>query len=407
MAKRNVLMLSRASYIPGEGGYKRELFLFDLMKKEGYDVTFVTSDFNHYAKQVRDIDNFYKEYPEYKNIKFVHVPPYKKNISLKRLYSEKVWAKEVVKWIQNHILEFDVIYGVMPDIDANLNIRKLCDKYNKKFIIDIRDLRPEAYRIIIKNDLLYRMLTYVIKLRADKAYACADELVAVSQEYLDRGLQTNKRTKHPLVVYLGATFDRFFSGVEKYSKSIIKPKEEYWVVYAGTLGSSYDLITIIEAARRISVKRKDKIRFKILGQGPDEEALKSYVMKNDISNIDFLGFQPYEKMAAFLCKSDFAVNAVKKNAAQSIINKVADYFAAGIPLLNGCSCKEQMDMVENYKVGLNYEPENPDDLVEKIETLIENPEMCKKFGTNARKLALDKFDRQKTYLDILRLIDNV
>ena len=112
-------------------------------------------------------------------------------------------------------------------------------------------------------------------------------------------------------------------------------------------------------------------------------------------------------MAGFLCKSDIAVNAVKKNAAQSIINKVADYFAAGIPLLNGCSCKEQMDMVENYKVGLNYKPEDPDDLVEKIETLIENPAMCKEFGSNARELALDKFDRQKTYLDILRLIDNV
>ena len=46
---------------------------YDKKKKEGYNVTFVTSDFNHYAKQVRNIDKFYNEYPEYKNIKFVHV----------------------------------------------------------------------------------------------------------------------------------------------------------------------------------------------------------------------------------------------------------------------------------------------------------------------------------------------
>ena len=400
-------MICNAMYLPGEGGYKRELFLFDLMKSEGYDVRFVTTDFNHYAKKVRNIEQFYHDYPNYKDINFVHVPSYKKNISLKRIYSEKVWAKAVVKWIEDHIDEFDVIYGEMPDIDVNIKIRKICDKYNKKFIIDIRDLRPEAYHVLIKNDALYRMLTYVTKVRADKAYACADELVAVSQEYLDRGLQTNKRSKHPLVVYLGATLDRFYAGVSKYSTDIKKQDGETWIIYAGTLGSSYDLITLLDAAKKIENERTEKIKFKVLGQGPDEEILKRYVNDRKIGNVDFLGFQPYEKMAAYLCKSDITINAVKKNASQSIINKVADYFAAGIPMLNSCLSKEQIDMVNDYRVGLNYEPENTDDLVKKIEVLLDNPELCREFGANAKQLALDKFYREKTHRQILKLIDEI
>lgn len=407
MSKRRVLMISSAIYLPGEGGYKRELFLFDTMKSMGYDVTFITTDFNHYAKKQRDMDKFYAENPDYTSIKYVHVPAYKKNISLKRLYAEKVWSKEVVKWIESHIDDFDVLYGEMPDIDANIRIRKLCDKYNKKFIIDIRDLRPEAYHVLIKNDFIYRVLFHHTMKRADKAYACADELVAVSQEYLDRGLKTNTRSKNPVVVYLGATLDRFFSGVEKYSEQIVKPEDEVWIIYAGTLGSSYDLMTVLKAAKMLDEYRKEKIRFKILGQGPDENILKKYMTDNNIRNTEFLGFQPYEKMAAFLCKSDITINAVKKNASQSIINKVADYFAAGIPMLNSCTCQEQIDMVENYKVGLNYEPENPDNLVDKICYLLDNPELSKEMGINARKLALDKFDRKKSHLEILKRIDEV
>ena len=407
MPKNRVLMISSAIYLPGEGGYKRELFLFDLMKSEGYDVRFVTTDFNHYAKKVRNVERFYKDFPDYKDIKFVHVPEYKKNISIKRLYAEKAWAKAVVNWIKEHIDEFDVIYGEMPDIDANIRIRRICDQYNKKFIIDIRDLRPEAYHVLIKNDALYRILTCVTKVRADKAYACADELVAVSQEYLDRGLQTNRRSKHPIVVYLGATLDRFFAGVEKYSDEIIKSAEEIWIIYAGTLGSSYDLMTLMYAAKKIEKKRKENILFKILGQGPEEETLKRYVNDNQIGNVEFLGFQPYEKMAAYLCKSNITINAVKKNASQSIINKVADYYAAGIPMLNSCTCKEQMDMVDDYQVGLNYEPENADDLTQKIEWLLDHPEKSKAYGENARKLALDKFYREKTHRKILELIDNI
>ena len=112
-------------------------------------------------------------------------------------------------------------------------------------------------------------------------------------------------------------------------------------------------------------------------------------------------------MAAYLSKSDVTVNAVKKTASQSIINKVADYFAAGIPMLNGCACKEQRDMVEEYNVGLNYEPEDVGDLVAKIKELIANDDERKVMGENSRKLALEKFDRKTSYKELLKRIDEV
>jgi len=403
--KRRVLLVNNVIYLPGEGGYKRTMFMFDMMKKLGYEVTLITGDFNHYQKQARDIDAFRKNYPQYENIQFLHMPVYKKNVSFRRIYSEKYWAKEFKKWLKSNITRFDVVF--FSDIDYNLPVDSICNAHCVKKIIDIRDLRPEVFRVVVKNEFLFRILFFPMKLKADKAYACADELVAVSQEYLERGLRVNKKSKNPVVVYLGSTLEKFFAGVEKYSPEIEKPIDQKWIIYAGTLGESYDLKTLIEAAQKIEKQRGKSVRFKILGQGPDEAKLKKFADSLHVNNIDWVGFLPYEKMAAYLCKSEITVNALKKNASQSIINKVADYFAAGIPILNGSCCKEMQKMVVDNNVGYNYEAENVNSLVMYTNLLLDHPDQCKVFGENAKKLALEKFDRKTSYLEILKRIDEV
>lgn len=403
--KRRVLLVNNVVYLPGEGGYKRTMFMLDMMKARGYEVTLITSDFNHYSKQSRDIEAFRKEYPQYSHIEFLHMPVYRKNVSFQRIFAENYWARQLKKWLKEHIREFDVVF--FSDIDYIMPVRRLCEKNHVKMIVDIRDLRPEVFRVVVKNELLYQVLFFPMKLRADVAYGCADELVAVSQEYLDRGLQANKKSKDPVVVYLGTTFDKFFAGVAQYSDAIEKPAGEIWVIYAGTLGESYDLKTVIQTAKIMEDRGMGHIRFKILGQGPDEEKLKAYARETGVQNVDFVGFLPYEQMAAYLCRSDMTLNALKRNASQSIINKVADYFSAGIPILNGSCCKEMQDMVEKYQVGLNYRSEDPQDLAEKILQLADDPAKCKVYGENAKALAMAKFDRRTSYLELLKRIDNV
>lgn len=403
--KRRVLLVNNSIYLPGEGGYKRTMYMFDMMRKMGYPVTLITGDFNHYKKKARDISKFRSEYPDYKDIEFLHMPVYKKNISIKRYYSEKYWSRQFKKWFKKNADRFDLVF--FSDIDYILPVNSICEEKKIKKIVDIRDLRPEAFHVVVKNDLLYKVLFFPMKCRADKAYRCADEFVAVSQEYLDRGLKDNPKVKNPVVVYLGSTLERFFDGVEKYSDDYRKPDNEVWITYAGTIGESYDLATIVRAAKIIENKNMEHVRFKILGQGPDEDKIKKLTNELNCKNIDFLGFLPYERMAALLSKSDITINAIKKTASQSIINKVADYFAAGIPMLNGCECKEQQEMVERYNVGLNYESENPDSLASQIIVLINNENQRLTMGKNARQLALEKFDRRTSYLEILRRIDEI
>lgn len=405
--KPRILLINGYIYLPGEGGYKRTLYLFNLMKAKGYHATLLTGDFNHYAKKVRDVEKFRLEYPDFNDIEIVHMPAYTKNVSFGRWKSGNVWAKNVYNWLNKHYQNYDLVYANMPDIPTILKIKDLCHDKGLKLIIDVRDLWPEVFRVLLKKEWMYKIVTYPIKKRADRCYAAADELMAVSNEYLQRGLSVNNKAKNRTAVYIGATFDRFYSGIEKYAPSIEKEEGETWVTYAGTLGSTYDLYTLLDAAAVIQQKGQKHIVFKILGQGPEGENLKNYASEKNLKNVDFVGFVDYEKMAAYLSKSDMTINSVKRRASQSIINKVADYFAAGIPCLNGSLCQEMRQLIDNYQAGLNFEPEDVDSLVDAIIQIDSNKDKAKLCGENAKKLASEKFDRKVTYPQIVNLIDNV
>lgn len=404
--EKTVALINRAVYLPGEGGYKRTMFLYDMMRRMGHRPVLVTSDFNHYKKEVRDVGAFRAAHPEYRDTVFLHTRPYARNISPARWLAERDWKIALARWVEEHRESLDAVMMSMPDMNAVLAVAGICKANGIEMIVDVRDLRPEVFKLLLGNGWLYRLATWPMKRKADKAYACADKLLAVSEEYLARGSVPCGRAKIRKTVYIGAVLDKFDEGVRKHAPEIAKPSGELWLTYAGTLGSTYDLVTAIDAAKRLAGKTwgGKTLRFVVLGQGPDRAAFEAHAKAVGADNVTFAGFLDYERMAAWLAKSDLTVNAVKRRGSQSIINKVADYFAAGIPMLNGCACKEQRDMVDAFRVGLNYEPENAADLAEKADFLLSRPELVREMGKNARKLAEEKFDRNKTYRELIDLV---
>ena len=119
----------------------------------------------------------------------------------------------------------------------------------------------------------------------------------------------------------------------------------------------------------------------------------------------FTGRLEYEKMVGLLCSCDIAVNPIKKGSAGSIINKVGDYAAAGLPVINTQENNEYRNLVEEYKIGFNCENNNSNDLAEKINILWNDEKSRKGFGNNNRKLAEKKFNRNRTYNEIVKLME--
>lgn len=357
------------------------------------EVELLTTDFSHRKKAYRD-----KNIPNlsYK-VTMLHEKPYKKNISLGRLRAHSVFGKSVKKYLLSLSQKPDVIYCAVPSPDAACAAAQYANKNKIKFIIDVQDLWPEAFLLALNIPPLF----YPMKRKADKIYSLADEIVAVSQQYCDRAKKVNTKVKTTYPVFIGTNLSQFDKNVlENEAK---RDAHNFTIAYAGSLSKSYDIRCAIDATAILNEQGYKNIKLLVMGDGPFRESFMQYAKDKKINAV-FTGHLPYPQMCAELSKCDASLNLIVGGAAQSIINKHADYSASGIPVINSQECSEYRELVENYEMGFNCENENPQDMAQKIKMLIDDPQLKIRMGQNARRCAEEKFDRQLTYKQILNLI---
>lgn len=395
MKKKDILIIAHFCSDFDYEGNNRFNYLANLIAKCGHDVELVTSDFSHEKKEKRNGVNLEKL--EYK-VTFINEPIYKKNVSLKRFYSHYVMGKNLKKYLSNR-KKPDIIYAAVPSLDVAKVAADFAFKNNIKFMIDIQDLWPEAFKMVFNVPILHNLLFYPMKKSADYIYSTADEIIAVSDTYRDRALKLNKKVNTGYSVYLGTNLDSF----DEIPNDIeCNKRDKIWLVYVGTLGNSYDIPSVIDALQIIKRNGIKNIEFIVMGDGPLKEKFNRYAENKGI-NVHFTGRLPYSKMVSILKNCDIAVNPIKKGSASSIINKVCDYAAAGLPVINTQESSEYRELIHKYESGFNCN--NVNELVDKILLLNNDEKLRRRMGRNNRRLAEEKFDRNRTYKQIIKLIN--
>ena len=297
----------------------------------------------------------------------------------------------------------DVIYCSIPPLETAVAVANLAKKNKIKLVIDIQDLWPEAFKIAFNVPVISDILFSPMTIEANIAYSAADVIVAVSQTYADRALEVNKKCINGFSVYLGTDlrlFDEFVSNSVNE-----KPKDEVWITYIGNIGYSYDFTCVMEALVILKRSGITNIKFIVMGDGQLKCKFEEYAKENNIYS-EFTGRLDYGKMVVILSACDIAVNPIIKGAAQSIINKVGDYAAAGLAVISTQENEEYRNIVEQYDIGFNCKNGDSDDMAKKIRCLYENVKLRETMGRNNRKLAEEKFDRGVTYKKLVSCIIN-
>jgi len=395
--KSNILLVAPFISLKGEPYFNRFRYLAQKFTAQGYNVTLVTSNFEHFTKKFRSDDT--NLYQEGYNIIFMPESGYSSNVSIKRFKSHSVFCKNLQKYLLSCSEKFDLIYSAYPLICSNIILGEYAKKNTIPFVIDIQDIWPESIAPALgKAFFLFKPLIKLISYRADKAYKSANALVAVSQTYLDRGLLKSTPISST-VAYIGADVTKI-----QEIEPIHKDRNEFWIVYVGTLSHSYDLMTVIESAKLLQ-DTYENIKFFIIGKGKDSDKLEA-LNKELSAKVTFIDAMPYDDMVSYLKQADLGLNAISKYALQSITNKISDYICTQTPVLNSSENKEIMDLIDTNKVGVNYKSFNPKDLTEKIEFLYKNPEVLQNFKENVLNLH-GRFDRKYEYEKIFQLVNNL
>ena len=403
--KKKIAVISMGVKLNGEKGYSRFRYIGDFLSDAGYQVDLITTTFQHWEKAQRDIDTIKKE--DYKfRLKFIYEPGYRKNIDPRRIWSHHIAAKNLTKLLEQDG-DYDLIYCEIPPNDVALTASEYAKKKGIPFVPDVNDLWPEAMRMVLDIPVVSDILFYPLQRDAEKVYSLVSGIIGTSDEYRDRPLKNQKLDVPRKTVYVGNEIAEFDKGVETYGPQIQKPGGEFWVSYAGTIGTSYDIRTMVLAGRELLDRGMDQIKIKILGGGPLKEELENLAKEKECTNVEFVGYAPYPKMAAYLAKSDILVNSFVKKAPQSIVTKIGDYLAAGKPMINTCMSPEFRQKVETDGFGINILPEDVKILTDAIMDLYKDREGCRIMGEKARKIAEEQFDRPESYKKIIELIEEL
>lgn len=410
---KKIAVITMGVKLKGEKGYTRFGYLAEFLTKAGYQVDLITTTFQHWEKAQRDLAKIQKdidagEYPF--GLRFIYEPGYKKNVDLARVKSHKIAAKNLKKMLENKPedgKDYDLLYAEIPPNDVARVIAEYGVANNIPFVADVNDLWPEAMRMVLDLPIISSALFYPLQRDAEKVYSMVSGVVGTSDEYRDRPFKNQKRDVPRITVYVGNEIKEFDQGAKDNWDQAIKQEEEFWVSYAGTIGTSYDIRTMVLAGEELKKRGYPNIKIKILGGGPMKEELEELAKSRKIENVEFVGYAPYGKMAAYLKKSDILVNSFVKKAPQSIVTKIGDYLAAGKVMINTCMSPEFRAKVDKDGFGINIMPEDVTILADAIEDLYKDEKKRLAMGRKAREIAEEQFDRPKSYQKITELIERL
>ncbi|HGG7683613.1 TPA: glycosyltransferase [Neisseria meningitidis] len=339
----NITIVAPYCSLPSEPYFNRFWYLAELLS-QSHDVLLITSRFRHYDKSFRRPEDAEAASQGRLKVMLLEESGYGKNVSLERVASHYRFVKNFEQWLKNcRSGEQDIVYSAYPLIATNLLLGKHKARLGYKLIVDVQDVWPESFSSVVPflKKVPHKLLPFAS--RANRAYRCADALVAVSQTYLDRAKEANPNVPGE-AVYIGTDFAAIAPPPRFRSKTVR-------LFYLGTLSYSYDVETVCKGVRKL-LDDGENVELHIMGGGPDLEKLKQYENRA----IKFYGYLPYSEMMSIAKACDIAVNAIHSHAMQSVTNKLSDYMALQKPILNSQNNAEVLDLLnllphENYRSG--------------------------------------------------------
>lgn len=320
--------------------YKKRLRPIErLLCDNDYDVSIILSDFNHVTKE-----KFTEEIP---NCTYIHVPPYKKNLSFARIKSHLFFGKQVAKFIEKE--KPDLVYLLLPPN----NTSKFCTQYKRKnpntrLIIDIIDLWPESMPL---GTFKWTPLVWFWKKWRDDAIKIADHVFTecdLYQEKLQGVLDPLKTTT--LHLYKEQADEE-----KQLVQDVINSRERDGVIrfaYLGSMNSIIDIEGICEVIKEF-VSQGKKCEVHAIGDGESRAEFENSVRETGCET-HFYGkiFDEMEKIK-ILSPCDYAFNMMKKSVNVGLTIKSIDYLAYGLPLINNIK-GDTWNLVDEKKMGINF-----------------------------------------------------
>lgn len=395
-----ILYIHQYFTTPREPGGTRSYWISKELIKDGHKVTMLTTSSKIESKiervNVDGIDVIYLKVPysQYMSV-------FKRLLSFVSFMLKSAWMA---------LKEKDIDLVIATSTPLTIGFPALVVKKIKKtpFLFEVRDLWPEVPIQMggLKNKMLINLALWFEK----TIYKSAIHIIALSPGMSEGVIKRDIAPEKVSMIPNMSKIDVFGSRKKNWAlggKLGLK-KDTFKVVYFGAMGLANGMDYIIDGIEHL--KDDDEIEFVFMGGGSSEPVLKEKCESLGIRNVYFLGGFGLEELSEIvnLCNTSLVTFADLPILATNSPNKLFDSLSAGKPIIVN-SPGWTKDLVEQNECGLFVDPKNPKDLADKIVFLKENPEKCKLFGSNARRLAETKYDKSilcRKFADVVAFLEN-
>lgn len=159
------------------------------------------------------------------------------------------------------------------------------------------------------------------------------------------------------------------------------------IVYFGRLAEEKGILTLLKAMKDIA-----NTTLLIVGTGPQEPVLKSYVSENNMSHVKFLGYKDQAEINRIIGKSKFVLVPSEWYDNSPLV--IYESFAMGKPVI-GSDLGGVPELIDHEENGLVFRAGHVEDLKNKISLLLEKDARIVEFGKAARRKAELEFEPQR------------
>jgi glycosyltransferase involved in cell wall biosynthesis len=296
----------------------------------------------------------------------------------------------------------DVTYATSTPLTVGIPAMVLKWLKRVPFIFEVRDQWPEVPigLGVIKNKIVIKLLLILEK----SIYKSAASIVALSPGMAE-GIRKIIGEQKPIVLVPNSCDTELFH--PDINDSRVR-REKGWgnklvLLYFGVLSKANGLGFIVDAAERL--KTNPDIHFVLVGDGSEKTVIVKRVEHLGLDNIEILDSIPKGRLPEFVAACDIAMvifanyPILEYNSA----NKFFDSLSAGKPVLLNYSGWQRNTLEEN-NAGFGCKQYDVDEFVEKVLYLNSHKKELLEMGQNARRIAEEKFDRDKLAQEILEVI---
>ena len=406
-------LLILTQYFPPEIGAPQNR-LYELavrLQQKGADISVLTAMPNYPQMQIHQAykGKFYS-YEEMNSLKvhraWIYVSKSKSIIIRLINYFSFVFSSLLIGLIK--IKKHDILIVESPPLFLGITAYLLSRAKKAELVFNVSDLWPESAEKLglVTNKSMLKLSTYL----EEFCYSKASLITGQTQ-----GICKNISTRFPQkkVYWLKNGVDVNFYNTDKPIERNWREEngfsmEDFILIYAGIMGYAQGLEVIIEAAKNL-VNQGD-IKFVFLGSGPEKEKLINLKNKFNLKNISFFEAVPKVKMQDILMATDASIIPLRKLDIfkGAIPSKIFENLALRKPIILGVEGEAKELFIDDAKAGLAFEPENANDLSQKIVEAYANRNQLKEFGNNGYLFVKQYFSRDVIANDLWKFLnDNI